>query len=251
MIAFEAIRDSVGSMTNFVLDQDEVRITTHCLYPTNSLVSVVVRGGVRENQKEFFVTDDGGAIKEAASVGLSIGPIRSGIISRLNMQGLRLDRGAILSPIVPIEGVGAAVTLVANASKEAADWCFDKFKYRRTRKFKELVAELLGHQFGDNLKQEYEVVGYSNKRHRFEHAVVRGSSIALIDSATPDSASINSRVVANLDVRNLKNPNLDQFVIYDDQEIWDSSNLSLLSMAASLVPFSNAGGFSRTLGGLR
>ena len=39
---------------------DGVRVTTHCMYPSNGLVQVTVRGG-----ESIVVSDEGGAVGEA------------------------------------------------------------------------------------------------------------------------------------------------------------------------------------------
>jgi hypothetical protein len=43
-----------------------VRVTTHCMYPSNGLVQVMVRGGV----STVVVSDEGGAMEEALAAGI-------------------------------------------------------------------------------------------------------------------------------------------------------------------------------------
>ncbi len=55
-----------------------------------------------------------------------------------------------------------------------------------------------------------------------------------------DAASINSRVVANLDIRNAHNPLIEQMIVYDDNMRWSASDLKLLEIGAPTIPFSHA-----------
>jgi hypothetical protein len=52
--------------------------------------------------------------------------------------------------------------------------------------------------------------------------------------------AINSRVIANLDVRNTMNPLIDQRIVYDDGEEWSAAELNLLNIGATVVPYSRS-----------
>ncbi len=234
MIDESLIKEAVFSCQRFFHDEGEVRLTTQCLYPTNNLVQVAVRGGFRE----FVVSDMGGALQEASSAGLIVHTTNSALNSRVKDQGLKIRQGEIISPKLPLEGVAAGIILVANASKEIADWCFNKFKFLEKRDFRQRLAEIMNKNFSQELYHNYEIRGNSNKQHKFEYAMLSKTGGILLDSVSHDTASINSRVVANLDVRQKEDNNYQQFIVYDEEENWIAPELMLLKMAASIVPFS-------------
>ena len=84
-------------------------------------------------------------------------------------------------------------------------------------------------------------MGKSHKLHRFSNLVSFANGRRLIiDAASFDPSSINARVVANLDVRALNDPKIEQRIIFDDEERWTSADLSLLQVGATVVPFSRS-----------
>ena len=50
------------------LGNGDVAVNTHCLYPSNAVVQVMVRSVT----SGFFVSDDGGAIREALTAGVEL-----------------------------------------------------------------------------------------------------------------------------------------------------------------------------------
>ena len=57
--------ESIASITCTV---DGVRVTTHCMYPSNGLVQVTVRGGV----ETIVASDEGGSVGEALTAGIPL-----------------------------------------------------------------------------------------------------------------------------------------------------------------------------------
>lgn len=218
---------------------DGVRVSTHCLYPSNGMVGVVVRGG----DNAFVVSDEGGALQEIGASGRSLASASHAMGRLVRPQGLRVENGSILSPPVTLSELAVAIILVANASKEVADWGLANTKFKPARNFKQALAELLKRHFHDELKHDQLIAGRSNKAHKFRHVVhlSRGRRL-LIDPAVNDSTSINARVVANMDVRMAENPDLLQLIVYDDQEKWESATLALLGFGAPTVAFGKAEG---------
>jgi hypothetical protein len=224
-------RSVIGSQID-----DALRVTTHCLYPSNSAVSVLLRGGAHE----LIVSDDGGAMNELAGVGFRDRITDRQIRALVKQQGLKVQDGAIYSPAVTMDEAGAAILLVANASKEIADWALGHLRFSVARDFKRDLALLLERHFHDNLKTQ-QIVGKSNKSHTFSNVVfLSGDRRLLIDPAVNDASSINARVVANLDVRLANDPSIQQLIVYDDQLSWSASDLNLLEVGAPIVPFSLA-----------
>jgi hypothetical protein len=246
-LILDAVRAAIDSISGFDESEGGVRLNTHCLYPTNGSVRVLVIGA----GDSFVVSDEGGAFREATLAGAEVDYSNRKFKRSLDSQGLRLDRGAIVSPKVSLNALPTAVMLVANASKEMADWMFEHWQLPRARKFKELLKELLKHEFKE--VREQVVTGESNKPHTFETVVqfMNGSTL-LADAVTRDPNSINARVVANLDVKNAGHENLIQRIIYDDEnEQWGAADLNLLKVSGvTLVPFSRSRTVLRELSGV-
>jgi hypothetical protein len=160
---------------------------------------------------------------------------------RVKNRGLIIQNGVIRSPEVPIKGIPAGILLVANASKDVAEWALDHLKFRTPRNFKEDLAQLLGRYFNEKLTKDIPILGASNKAHKFTYVInLRHNKRVLIDPVLNDPSSVNSRVVANLDVQNTRDPNLSQFIVYDDSLPWPASGLRLLQIGAQTIPFSHA-----------
>jgi hypothetical protein len=215
---------------------DGVRITTHCMYPSHAYVKVFVRGGT----DTFVVTDEGAALREIESAGAEVKNFDRLLRQFVTKQGLQIAKGAISSPYCKVDELVVAITMVANASRDAADWLFSHTKVKRHRNFKAMLRTLLEEKF-DHLGQDT-LVGKSNKPHRFEHLIsLPDGKRIVVDPVFHDPGSINARVIANLDVKMAGYPNLEQQMIYDDQEAWEPQDLNLLQVGAAVViPFSKA-----------
>lgn len=236
MIDAKTIIETLSRSVIATQSDDALRVTTHCLYPSNSSVSVLIRGGGRE----LIVSDDGGAMNELAGVGFRDRVTDRQIRALVKQQGLKVENGAIYSPSVAIDEAGAAILLVANASKEIADWALGHLRFSIARDFKRDLALLLERHFHDSLKSQ-QILGKSNKSHTFSNVVfLPGDRRLLIDPAVNDASSINARVVANLDVKLANDPTIQQLIVYDDQLSWAASDLALLQVGAPIVPFSLA-----------
>lgn len=237
MIEPEAIIKSLSRMVGATQIDDGVRVSTHVLYPSNSTISVSIRGGTNS----FVVSDDGGAISEIVSAGLEVQISDRQIGARVRAQGLRVQRGAISSPLIPAEAMPAAIILVANASGDVAGWALDHLKFGEQPNFRRDLEDLLDKYFHDNLRRDTPVIGASNKIHKFNYVIYLGKDRRLlIDPVINDHSSISARVVANLDVSNIRDPLVEQLIVYDDRLRWNASDLKLLELGARTVPFSHA-----------
>jgi hypothetical protein len=234
----ETLLRGLEEIAEVQVEDDGVRITTHCMYPSHGLVQVTVRGGPRV----VVVSDEGGALGEAESAGLDLASRKDGVLAHLvAAQGLRIKGGVISSPAVPIESASMAVLLVANASKEVAQWLYEHARIKRPRDFRLRLASFLKATFENRVVHDEKIIGASNKPHKFANVIILGEEKRLIiDPVAKDPASINARVVANLDVRTSKNPNIIQRIVYDDAEKWLASDLNLIQIGAPVVPFSRS-----------
>ena len=238
MTTIDAIKQGLSELTFVEQFGDEIRVATQCLFPSNSSVTVVVRGG----GNDFVVSDDGGAMAEISSTGIHSRLTDRQIKTIVGQHGLKVRDGIIFAPPVPIDAVGAAILLVANAAKEIASWGLDHLRFSIPRNFRSDLADLLERRFHDNLKTDQPVIGASNKPHRFGHIIyLSHGRRMLVDPVVNDASSINARVVANLDVKMLNDEATSQFIVYDDSQKWTASDLNLLKVGAPIMPFSQAG----------
>lgn len=213
---------------------DGIYVTTHCMYPTNAFVTVVIRGG----KDTFMVSDEGRAFHEIHSSGTSSHTSDAQVRNLVKAQGLLVEHGAIRSPFVKKESLPVAIALVANVSKEVADWFYTHHKIKRARDFKQLVKEFLQETFPKKVNHGTQIIGNSNKKHRFENVVMLPNGGRLIvDPALHEHASWSSRIVANLDVKQAQHDGLEQRIVYDDEDDWSPEELNLLAVGAPAVAF--------------
>lgn len=216
---------------------DGLRVTTHCMYPSNGLVRVTLRGG----RETIMATDEGEAVGEALAAGLVIHR-PDGLLRHLfRDQGLYISNGVIHSPQLPLKDANIAIVQVANAAKDAANWLYQNTRVKKSRDFARLLSEYLEKTFEERLSHKRRIVGKSNKLHKFDNVIsLPNEGIFIVDPVRNEASSINARVVANLDVRALDNPKIFQRIVYDDDDDWSASNLNLLQVGATVVPFSRA-----------
>jgi hypothetical protein len=162
-------------------------------------------------------------------------------LRRFCTKGIGAIDGKLVSPAVPAPQLTSAVMLVANASAAAAHWGVEHLKVKRHRDLRAaLYGSLAKHFAAERIERQGHLFGKSNKRYRFDNVVTLNASHKLVvDAVQPDPNSINSRTVAHLDVRQLEDPNIIQRIVYDQEEDWDSADLNLLQMAATLIPLSH------------
>ena len=236
--ALEMVRNRLSdSFPHPEVTDDGVRITTHCMYPSNGLVRVYVKAGA----ETIVVSDEGEAIGEALAAGLDVS--EAGRLARhvVAEQGLSLNHGIIHTPLLPLEAMPAAIPMVANAAKDVASWLYGHKKIQRGHDFRKLLSDYLARTFEDRFIRGEKIIGASNKAHEFANVVLFPNGNRLIvDPVARDASSINARVVANLDIRSNKNPTIEQRIVYDDADAWSSADLNLLSVGAPVVKFSNA-----------
>lgn len=233
----EIVRNALSEVSSLEETRNGVRVTTHCIYPSNSLVSVFVIGG----ENTFVVSDEGRAISELSCSGVDLQHSKRAISNFSASQGVEYKKGVIYSPPATLNELPAAIILVANASKEIATQLFSHTRIKRKRNFKDLVHQFLSEKFDGQRVKQMEIVGESNKSHKFDNVIVLNSDEKLIvDPVIYDPASINARVVANFDVRSKKLIGIEQRIIYDDEEGWTSSDINLLTFGAKVIPFSKA-----------
>lgn len=236
MITTEEIIQSLTRFTSVKQYQDVIRVSTHCLYPSNGKVSVFIVGG----NNSFMVKDEGGALKAIYPLAELPKNIDKRIFNIIRNYGLQVKNGNIYSRLVTKEQLPATILLVANASKEVADQFVGKFNSKLKRNFRDELAKLLDGQFHNRLHRDFQSIGQSNKLHKFAYAIdLFDERKLLINTVVNDPNSINACVVSTLDVKQANHSHLNQMIIYDEGENWRSESISLLQIGAPVVAYSH------------
>lgn len=233
------VLDALSIFSTFERVKDALAVHTHCLYPDNSVVTVLVRGGPGYG---FMVSDDGRAVDELTAHNREV-PNANRFLSRFcRREGLTAENGEIRSGRVDATGLASAVSFVANASARAVYRGLEVLKIRRPRNLKEDLAGLLHATFPvQNIRKGVRIQGGSTRTYRFESVVDFGPRRLVIDPVTRDPNSINAHAIAHMDIGNLRDPDIQQRLVYDERDEWPAADLALLQTAAKIVPFSNSG----------
>lgn len=223
---FHNVRDIAG----------DVLVNSQCIYPSNSIVRVTIRGG----GATCVVSDEWGAYNEICDAGGDGEKARKVIESQARRHGLKSSKGNIHTPQLDIRDVTAAIALVANASSDVARYLFSAVKPAR-RDFKYTLRDFLYKKFNGAVKHDINLLGFSNKVHKFENAIVLGGEkMLIVDPVSVDRASVNSRLVAHLDIQRKNISGIQQRIVYDDEADWAGEDLNLLTIGAPVVAFSKA-----------
>jgi hypothetical protein len=209
---------------------NRVDVTTTCLYPSMSAVVITVEGG-----KDTFLVHDGmRAVREASASGARFEKVSSLLRSAVRPYGLEItETGAIRSHSLPASDVGAAIVVVANASREAAGLLIGRRRAPVLRDAKQLVRRILLERFAESrVHTDFRIIGASSKAHRFDYVVdAENGSQLLFDIVLPEASSINSAIVANLDVmRRQAERAVVPRLVYDDERDWKPQDLALLGV---------------------
>jgi hypothetical protein len=238
----DSVTNALANWPRSSVEDGQVLVPTHCLYPSNSTVTVWVGAGTGS----YIVHDNRGALDELSSAGTQ--DRHSVVYSTFMVQhiikafGLSMDEsGLIKAARVEPDELLTTIVLVANASKEAAIDLLNRFRPRLRRNIKAELASMLEVRFPNHVSKNGTVIGKSNKPHKFDNLIRLGGDRQLIlDVVTREASSINAALVAHLDVKNAEYPKIEQRIIYDDDDKWSAADLNLLKLGATPVPFSRA-----------
>ncbi len=232
------VDEAVGAWCRPYALENYVVVPTYHLYPSNSCVQIFIEGG----QDNFVVSDGGGALQTALGLGRGLLDPRKHLRSAAREASAHVNgAGWIFAKNVEANALTSFVSIIAECSKSAALSCARHFRPDAKIDFKnELDSELVS-IFQKRLERKIDLVGASNKHHRFDFCI-KGShnEIIVIDAVSPDARSINSIIGLHLDLKNANNQNVGQRIIYDDRIEWKSSDLSLLNVGATPLAFTRA-----------
>jgi hypothetical protein len=207
-----------------------LRVSTHCLYPSNTTVTVTVTS---RGDGQYRVDDDAQAIGEVSQTIYTTQDLKKLMKRTVHRFGCEItDQGQIVSPIVAALELKAALVIVANASKAAAEHLLSNVRPPR-RDMKKSIEELLERKFKNQWLRDGKIVGASNKPHGFDYIVRLANGRQFVfDFVVPDASSVNSAVVAHLDVKQKQDPTVEQRIIYDESQAWQAEDLQLLKVGA-------------------
>jgi hypothetical protein len=213
-------------------------IPTFMTYPSNAAVMVYVEGGTRH----FTLSDGGGAVGVLnGSGGYRVDGLS---ILKQHCQSTEFyttNRGWI-STRKPVDqnSFTSVVSLIAQFSFEASVNLLKQFKPEKHSDFRVDLERDLDRRFKDHMSRKGHLVGNSNKKQTFDYIIrIPGDRIIAIDAVVPDASSINSALVAHLDLKATGRRDIGQMIIYDDRQKWKSSDLVLLGMGALPTAYSS------------
>lgn len=210
-------------------------VTTQCFYPSRNLVLAHIEGG----ESTAIVSDGGGAFNEIDAAGEYGFDPRRVLRAHLKKWNLEVDKkGWIYSGSVEHRHIPSMVAIVANASADAARILLSHVRPKK-RDFRVELDKLLRQRFNGSPHSKQRLIGASNKSHEFDYVIDIGRGRRLVvDAVLPEATSINGTIVAHVDIKNAELDGVVQRIIYDDNEDWKSSDLSLLTVGATPLAFS-------------
>lgn len=216
---------------------DGVVVSTQCLYPSGEHVQVDIIGRGR-----YSVTDRGRAISNLESHNVILSSPARSISPFAKKYDLSVSNGGVVFiSEVSIAEIPYAITLVANASKDAATIILDKHKFKPKENITDTLERMLRPVFEYRLTRNMSIAGASNKQHRFDFGVERKvGGYVLLSCAANDIRSVNSAVVSCLDVRLAKHELSVPRIVYDQRDEWRAENLSLLEEGAPTIELMSA-----------
>ncbi len=234
MSTAQAVRDILHAEPTTHQVGSQVAVTTHCMYPSNSAVTVFVMGGDRE----CVVSDNGETVRLVRSHGLSIPESGRWLNPFCKRAGLTLVRDHIQSPPVPMAALSNAIMLVANTAAIAARHAVDQFGIEKIS-LKDRIHQILSRLYSaPSISVGAPIAGESTRIYHPDFLVHTGSPLGMIvDSVTPHANSINAKAAAHIDIGRLEKHPL-QTIVYDASVEWAAADLSFLkSTTADLVPY--------------
>jgi hypothetical protein len=236
MTEISAISDVIR---DWVTPQQEGRfvvVPTFALYPSNGAVQVFIDG----DRNSFAVSDGGGAIEAVMQSGDFRADAKPALRSFASRFGLHVDRsGWIVASDVTREEVTSFVSIVADCSKQAAEYLIRRLRPTVGEDFRPALRAIIEERFHSGFQPEGFWPG-EHKSHRFDYLIrISPERVALIDAVRPDPSSINSAIVAHMDVARVANENVRQRIVFDDRLNWRSTDLALLRIGAPTVAFTS------------
>lgn len=233
VVTVESICDIVSRWPMCEQHGDEYAIVTHCQYPNGSLVKV----RVRRSGNGWIVSDGGMSLDEALSSGIEKPEFGLNVRRVIRSKGLSFTEGRIESPNIDLSSLFNAVVVVANAAREVAETLIYVGSHFEEDALDVRIRKILVGRFHAwVLKRPLLIHGASERIHKFHNVVeIPDGRRVLIDTVKHQGNSINSTIVANLDIMRLENHSIVQRIVFDPTENWKAEEIELLSVGAMPV----------------
>lgn len=239
MTVFGVVSDAVGTWCAPYEADPFVVVPTYHVYPSNSCVQIFIEGG----RDTFVVSDGGGALKAARSLGTGNLDLQKHLRAAARNGSAQVSpQGWIYAADVNAGSLTSVISVIAECSSAAAEAASKHFRPIPVMKadFRREVEAQLRVIFPKRVEKRVRVLGSSNKMHKFDFGVrLSNDRMIVMDAVTHDANSINAAIVSHLDLRNAHIPNISQRLVYDDRTEWQSADLSLLQVGATAVGYTH------------
>lgn len=177
----------------------DTRIMLPVLFPSGSFVTLRIGGGPRE----FVITDDGSAAREADMAGAAeFFPRAAREIAE--QSGVRFDGNELFEIEAPADALPGYMAIIADASRRAVQLVAERHADRLDRRLKIGLADRLKAVFGERqVDARPQFSGASAHAWPFDAAARIGERIVLFAAVTPSAVSVSSAYLKLDDVRRL------------------------------------------------
>jgi hypothetical protein len=221
----QLVQDVMASWSAPKTEGEWIVVPTSLAYPSNRTVRVYLSGGT-DAVRAF---DGGGAFDELDGAGEYEFDAFKALEKFAAKSGIAVDRrGWLATEPVSYEMLPSLIPYLAGISVNAAVHLRKRRRKTRLVDLREEVNGVLTQRF-EAVRRDAQLLGASNKRHKFDFLVdTRPNQQLVVDAALPDASSINAIVVRQLDVKAAMTPGVSQMIVYDDRDAWRSEDIALL-----------------------
>jgi hypothetical protein len=205
---------------------------TDVLLPSGALVLAYIDGGVAGDRVSAH--DGGAALAEVRQAGFAMTQqVMRAARSAAGRAGLSVEGSILRSPPEALADARVAVIILANGARAVAEAALTAARKKDRIRLRDRVAQQLREIFGDvAIRHEVPLLGGSRTSHRVDWLVRLSDSRQLaIDVPVPDSSSIASTVLRQIDLRRGSISGLHQAIAFDEDDEWTATELSQLAMA--------------------
>jgi hypothetical protein len=233
-ISVNSIAEDVARALSYARTSNEgALVVTPLLYPGGG--RAVIR--INETEDGFFVSDGGGAKREADLMG------GKGLFTRIARAAalrfaVRFDSDLMFDLEVPREALVMAAIAVANASKTAVEQTAERLSERHADSQRERLSERLVAAFPKaDIKYDAHIRGAS-ARWTFDAVLTDHDRTAAFDIVLPHANAVHAAVSKFLDLRDL-GPNAPaRIAVVTDEKA--TPLIPLLGRTARIIPIASA-----------
>jgi hypothetical protein len=233
MTEWASIRRQICEARRFSEGPEGLRLLSDVIMPSGGLVWVTIQ----PRGSGFSAHDSGAAFEELARHAAEIGDLR-GVRRMLAETNFRLtDDGVIWADNFDHSNVFEAASFVSDASLRAAHYLLDRALVPVGARLDSRVKDALRLRYPDG-RPDFMIQGL-NRQHTFDFGVTIEGETILVQSVTPDHASISAAIVKGLDASKTPRSRVKSIFVYDSNDDWGSDRLNMLELAgASAIDFS-------------